>query len=195
MDVGMVPAFVGRMSFTGDLGYEIWVTMDYQRALFDLLKNAGSAFGLKSFGGRALHALRVEKSFGTWAREFRPIYGPYEAGLGRFVDLKKGDFIGRSAAVEEKASGGTLRLVAFSVDAADADALGDEPIWHDGKVVGWVTSGAYGYTVKHSLALGYVPKDLATATAGFEIEIIGERRKAERLAAPAFDAGGARMRA
>jgi dimethylglycine dehydrogenase len=195
MDVGMVPAFVGRMSFTGDLGYEIWVTMDYQRALFDLLKKAGSEFGLKSFGGRALHSLRVEKSFGTWAREFRPIYGPYEAGLGRFVDLKKGDFVGRSAAVEEKDSGGALRLVAFSVDAADADALGDEPIWHDGKVVGWVTSGAYGYTVKRSLALGYIPKNLATATAGFEIEIIGARRKAERLAAPAFDADGARMRA
>jgi dimethylglycine dehydrogenase len=132
----MVPAYVGRVSFTGDLGYEIWVTTDYQRALYDLLVGAGRDHGLKSFGGRALNTMRIEKSFGSWSREFRPIYGPYEAGLGRFVDLKKGDFVGRAAAVEEKESGGTLRLVAFAVDASDADAIGDEPIWHDGKVVG-----------------------------------------------------------
>jgi dimethylglycine dehydrogenase len=203
MDIGMVPAFVGRISFTGDLGYEIWVTTDYQRALFDLLRQAGQQYGLKSFGGRALHCMRIEKGFGTWTREFRPIYGPYEAGLGRFVDLKKGDFIGREAALKEKEGGGALRLVSFAVDASDADCLGDEPIWHDGKVVGWVTSGAYGHSVKRSLALGYVPANIAAATspvagAGaaseFEIEIIGERRKAERLTAPAFDADGSRMR-
>src|SRR5262249_15854737 len=99
MDVGMIPAFVGRVSFTGDLGYGIWVTRDYQGALFDLLKSAGQPYGLESFGGRALNSMRVEKSFGTWAREYRPIYGPYEAGLGRFVDLKKDDFIGRKAAL------------------------------------------------------------------------------------------------
>jgi dimethylglycine dehydrogenase len=173
MDVGMVPAYVGRVSFTGDLGYEIWVTTDYQRALFDLLVTAGRAHGLRSFGGRALNAMRIEKSFGGWAREYRPIYGPYEAGLGRFVDLKKGDFTGRAAALEEKESGGSLRLVAFAVEAADADAIGDEPIWHEGKVVGWVTSGAYGHSVQRSLALGYVPAALANATGGFEIEIIG----------------------
>jgi len=195
MDVGMIPAFVGRVSFTGDLGYEIWVTTDYQRALFDLLKAAGQQYGLKSFGGRALNCMRVEKSFGTWAREYRPIYGPHEAGLGRFIDLKKGEFIGRQAAVVEKESGGALRLVSFAIDASDADCLGDEPVWHDGKVVGWVTSGGYGHTVQRSLALGYVPVALATVTSGFEIELMGERRKAERLTAAAFDPSGARMRA
>jgi dimethylglycine dehydrogenase len=195
MDVGMTPAFVGRVSFTGDLGYEIWVTTDYQRALFDLLKSAGQQYAIKSFGGRALHSMRVEKSFGTWSREYRPIYGPYEAGLGRFIDLKKGDFIGRQAALEEQQKGGPLRLVCFAVASADADCLGDEPIWHDGKVVGWVTSGAYGHRVQRSLALGYVPTDIATSNSGFEIELMGERRKAERLTAPAFDPTGARMRA
>ncbi len=194
MDVGTVPAHVGRVSFTGELGYEIWVTTDYQRALFDLLKQAGQPFGLKSFGGRALNSMRLEKGFGTWAREFRPIYGPYEAGLGRFVALGKGDFIGREAALKEKETGGALRLIAFCVDASDADCLGDEPIWHDGKVVGWVTSGAYGHTVQRSLALGYVPVQLATANSGFEIEIIGERRRAERLSGPAVDPAGTRMR-
>jgi len=195
MDVGMVPALVGRVSFTGDLGYEIWVTADYQRALHELLLQAGKPYGLKSFGGRALNAMRVEKSFGSWAREFRPIYGPYEAGLGRFVDLKKGDFIGREAALREKETGGALRLITLGVDAVDADALGDEPIWHEGKVVGWVTSGAYGHSVQRSLALGYIPAALANATHGFEVEIIGERFKAERLPGAAFDPSGSRMRA
>ena len=194
MEVGMVPAYVGRVSFTGDLGYEMWVTTDWQRALYDSLVEAGAKHGLKLFGGRALNAMRIEKSFGSWAREYRPIYGPYEAGLGRFVDLNKGEFIGRSAAVEEKQSGGALRLVSFKVEAGDADAIGDEPIWHDGKVVGWVTSGAYGHRVGSSLALGYVPAAVASATEGFEIEIIGERHKAILLAGAAFDPSGALMR-
>ena len=193
MEVGMVPAFVGRVSFTGELGYEMWVTTDYQRALYDSLVAAGREHGLRPFGGRALNALRIEKSFGTWAREYRPIYGPYEAGLGRFVDLHKGEFIGRSAAAEEKSGGGALRLVAFKVEATDADALGDEPIWHDGGVVGWVTSGSFGHRVGASLALGYVPAALAVTDGGFEIEIIGERHRAVRVDA-AYDPRGALMR-
>ncbi len=192
IDIGMIPAYVGRVSFTGDLGYEIWVTSDYQRALYTLLKDAGAPFGIKLIGGRALNSMRLEKSFGTWAREYRPIYGPFEAGLGRFVDLKRADFVGRATALEDKERGGALRLVAFSVDS-DADAFGDEPVWHDGKVVGWVTSGGYGHTVQKSLAMGYIPKDLASETA-FEIEILGERRTATRLEGAAFDASGSRMR-
>jgi dimethylglycine dehydrogenase len=205
VEIGMVPALLGRISFTGELGYEIWVSPDYQRALHELLVSAGADHGLKPFGGRALNSMRIEKGFGTWAREFRPIYGPHEAGLGRFVALEKGDFLGRAAAASERARGGELRLVAFAVSESGADggragagggadAIGDEPIWHDGKVVGWVTSGGYGHRVGRSLALGYVPAAIATARAGFEIEIIGERRPAERLATCAYDAGGARMR-
>src|SRR5258708_346319 len=128
------------------------------------------------------------------ARDCRPIYGPFEAGLDRFVDLEKSEFIGRSAAAEEKESGGALRLVSFKVDATDADAIGDEPIWHDGKTVGWVTSGAFGHRVNHSLALGYVPASLAKADVGFEIEIIGERHQAHRLTGAAFDSSGQLMR-
>jgi dimethylglycine dehydrogenase len=195
VDVGAIPAYIGRVSFTGDLGYEIWVTSDYTRALYDLLQEAGQPYDLRLIGGRALNSLRLEKSFGTWAREYRPIYGPLEAGLARFVDLKKNDFIGRSAVVAAKeAGGGALRLLCFEVDALDADAIGDEPIWQQGTVVGWVTSGGYGHSVGKSLALGYVPAELASAKDGFEIELIGELRKATRLAAPAFDPQGARMR-
>jgi dimethylglycine dehydrogenase len=196
IDVGPIPAFVGRVSFTGDLGYEIWVTADYTRALYDLLRDAGKPHGLRLIGGRALNSLRLEKSFGTWAREYRPTYGPLEAGLARFVDLKKNDFIGRSAVAAAKEAGeGPLRLLTFEVDALDADAIGDEPIWHRDRVVGWVTSGGYGHSVRKSLALGYIPAELAAARDGFEIELIGERRKATRLAAPAFDPQGLRMRA
>jgi len=191
--VGMVPAFIGRLSFTGELGYELWVTTDYQRALYETLMSAGRAFGLKQFGGRALNSLRIEKNFGTWAREYRPIYGPQEAALGRFVDARKDSFIGRAAALEERQTGGALRLLAFEIDATDADAIGDEPIWHGDKVVGWVTSGAYGYRVGRSLALGYVPASVA-AEPNFQIEIIGERRDARRLDAAPYDPEGARMR-
>ena len=194
MEVGMVPAYVGRVSFTGELGYEIWVTTDYQRTLYDSLMKAGRELGVRSFGSRALNAMRIEKSFGTWAREYRPIYGPFEAGLGRFVDFGKQNFIGRSAAAEEKESGGALRLLGFQVAAGDADAIGDEPIWHDGRVVGWVTSGAYGHRIGNSLALGYVPAALANETGGFEIEIIGERHAVARSVGPAYDAAGTLMR-
>src|SRR5215467_2845930 len=193
MDLGPVPAMVGRVTFTGDLGYEVWVSADYQHALYDLLVAAGHDLGLRHFGARALNSLRLEKSFGTWAREFRPIYGPFEAGLGRFVDFHKSDFIGRDAALKEKEVGPKRRLVSFVVDAGEVDCVGDEPVWHDGKVVGWITSGAFCHHVGKSLALGYVPAELAIADR-FELEILGERRAATRAAQPVFDPDGKRMR-
>jgi dimethylglycine dehydrogenase len=195
MDVGLVPALVGRLSFTGDLGYEIWVKNEYQRELYDRLVEAGKPLGLRHFGGRALNSMRMEKSFGSWAREYRPIYGPFEAGLDRFVDLKKSDFVGREAALAEKTGGGERKLITLEIDAQDCDAIADEPIWLDGKVVGWVTSGAYGHSVGKSLALGYVDRGAAQSTTGFAVELIGDRRPAVRLAAPAFDPTGSRMRA
>ena len=121
-----------------------------------------------------------------------------EAGLERFVDFRKPEFIGRAAAMREEVSGGALRRVSFVVAAADADVLGDEPIWHDGAVVGWVTSGGYLHYAKASLALGYVPTELAVPDgkggAGFEIEIIGRRRPARLQREPLFDPAGLRMR-
>jgi dimethylglycine dehydrogenase len=193
MDLGTVPAMVGRVTFTGDLGYEVWVSADYQRTLYDLLVATGRDLGLRHFGARALHALRLEKSFGTWAREFRPIYGPFEAGLDRFVDFRKGDFIGRDAALKEKEIGPNRRLVTFVVDAAEADCVGDEPVWHDGKVVGWITSGAFCHHVGKSLALGYIPAKLGSVER-FELEILGERRAATPITQPVFDPDGKRMR-
>jgi dimethylglycine dehydrogenase len=196
LDIERVPALVGRVSFTGDLGYEIWVRPDYQRLLLDLLLEAGGPHGIRLIGGRALDSMRFEKNFGTWAREFRPIYTPVEAGLDRFVDAEKGDFVGREAALAAREKGPEKRLVAFTVDAADADAIGDEPVWHDGRVVGWVTSGGYAHHAERSMALGYLPAALSRLTepGAFEIEILGERRKATLQPAPLFDPDGRRMR-
>ena len=194
LSIGLVPALVGRVSFTGDLGYEIWVTTEYQQKLYDLLQDAGRRFGLRLIGGRALNSMRLEKSFGTWAREYRPIYGPFEAGLDRFVDLNRPAFIGRAAAAEEKRTGGVRKLICLDVDTRDADAIADEPIWHRSKVVGWVTSGGYGHSIKKSIALGYVDRAVANETDDFEVELIGERRAARRLTEPAFDPQGLRMR-
>ena len=194
MEVGMLPAQVGRISFTGELGYEIWVPADCQLALYDAIVAAGADLGLRHFGARALHSLRLEKSFGNWAREYRPIYTPAEAGLDRFVDAAKPQFIGREAVVRDREQRPARRLVTFVVEADDADAIGDEPVWHDGQVVGWITSGGYGHSVGRSLALGYVPTALATAVSGFEIEILGERRSATLAPQPLHDPSGERMR-
>jgi dimethylglycine dehydrogenase len=193
MDVGLSPALVGRISFTGDLGYEIWVAPDHLLALYRTLTEAGESLGLVHYGARALHSMRMEKSFGTWAREYRPIYTAFEAGLDRFLDFDKGAFVGREAALRQHNEPPARRLVALSLDGVPADAIGDEPIWCEGKVIGWVTSGGYGHTVGASLALGYVASESAEADA-FEVEIIGERRPAVRLAQPPFDPAGARMR-
>ncbi len=196
LDVANTPAMINRVTYTGDLGYEIWVAPEYLRRLYLAILDAGRDLGLVHFGMRALLSLRLEKNFPTWYRELRPIYGPFEAALERFVDLSKADFIGREAALREKESGGRLRRVSFVVDATDADVVGDEPIWHGGKVIGWVTSGGYGHCVDRSLAQGYVPRSLAgdTAAAAFEIEILGERRAATIAAEPLFDPQGRRMR-
>ena len=195
MDIGMAPCLVGRVSYTGDLGYEIWVAPEYQRAAYQALTAAGGEFGIGLFGSRALNALRLEKNYGSWAREYRPIYGPLEAGLDRFVaGGKEGDFIGKEAALAERREGGKLRLRSFIVDASDADVIGDEAIWHDGAVRGWVTSGGYAHNSKMSVAMGYVPKEIADRPDGFEIEILGKRHAARIQAAPLFDANFERMR-
>jgi dimethylglycine dehydrogenase len=201
VEFGMIPAYVGRLTYSGDLGYEMWVAPEHQLALFNRIMEAGKEFDLKLFGLRALLSLRLEKSFGTWFREYRPIYTPVEAGITSYVKLDH-DFIGREAYEAEVTKGPDRRLVTFVVDVdsdvapADvADVIGDEPVWHNGEVVGWITSGGYCHYVGKSVALGYVPAPLVTPNAsGFEIEIIGERRSATLQLEPLLDPSGLRMR-
>ena len=195
IDIGMAPCLVGRVSYTGDLGYEIWMAPEYQRHVFEILLAAGEEFGIGLFGSRALNALRLEKNYGSWAREYRPIYGPLEAGLDRFVAYAKpAEFIGKKAAVAERASGGKLRLRSFAVEAVDADVIGDEPIWHNGAVRGWVTSGGYAHHSGVSVAVGYVPKEIADESDGFEIEFLGRRHAARMQSVPLFDGNQERLR-
>lgn len=194
MHLGMVPVKIGRVTFTGDLGYEMWVSPDYQLALHDLLIRHGEDLGLRHFGARALNSLRLEKSFGSWTREYTPDYSPIEAGLSRFVNMKKDSFVGKQSLEQELDTGSKLRLVTFDVDADGVDVLGDEPIWANGEVVGWVTSGGYAHYVGKSVSLGYINADVDNR-ADFEIEILGDKRGATFVNAPMFDPQGSRMRA
>jgi dimethylglycine dehydrogenase len=193
--IGLTSALVGRVSYTGDLGFELWCDPAYQLHLFDSLMAAGADLGVRLFGSRALNALRLEKAYGSWAREYRPIYSPIEAGLDRFVAFgKEAPFIGREAAREEQAAGGRLRLRCFVIDVDTADVIGDEPIWHGEAVRGWVTSGGFAHNAGVSVALGYVAREIADAAGPWSIEILGKRFPARLQARPLFDPEGQRMR-
>ncbi|MEI7757305.1 MAG: FAD-dependent oxidoreductase [bacterium] len=198
VNIGMAPVWLSRMTYTGDLGYEIWIAPEYQRYLFDLIWDAGKEFDMRMFGFRALITMRLEKNFGTWYREFRPIYTPLESGMERAMKFDH-EFIGRAAVEAEMKTGPARKLVMFKVDVDEtrpADVLGDEPVFHNGEVVGWITSGGYAHYSGVSLALGYIPAALAVeGTTGFEIEIIGNMRPAHLQLEPVLDPSGSRMRA
>jgi dimethylglycine dehydrogenase len=129
MDVNGAPCMINRISYTGDLGYEIWVSPEYQRRVYDGLKQAGAEFNIRDFGMRALLSMRLEKNFPTWFAELRPIYGPFDGAMERFVKLDKPDFIGRTAAAQELANGPKLRRTSFMISDGTCDVMGDEPIW------------------------------------------------------------------
>ena len=195
MPVGNCEALVQRVTYTGDLGYEIYVPAEQQVALYTSLSEAGEDLGLRPFGMRAMMSLRLEKSFGSWLREYRPDDMPVETGLDRFVSYNKPvDFIGKSPALKEKVEGPQKRLCTFVVEAEDADVWADEPIWKDGKVIGFVTSGGYAHFVGKSVALGFLPVDVIAEGQEVEIEILGEMRPAQLVTQPLFDPKAERMR-
>jgi dimethylglycine dehydrogenase len=193
MTIAMAPALVARVSFTGELGYEIYVEAGYQVAVYDALLRDGRDLGLRHFGGRALHALRLEKSFGAWLREYTPDYTPFQSGLGRFIDWQK-DFVGREAAQKLRDQPCSHVLATLVVEALDADAVGDEPVLSGDRVVGFVTSGGYGHTVGASIALASLEPELASPGADLAVEILGERRAARLAPEALVDPTGARMR-
>jgi dimethylglycine dehydrogenase len=194
MDVGSTQAIVGRLSLTGELGYEIVVPTSVERTLFRELREAGAEHGLRPIGDRAIDSLRLEKGYGIWSAEFTQAYTPAMSGLDRWVAFDKEGFVGREAALREREEGPSRRLVLLEVDAADADASADEPVWLDGRLAGFVTSGAYGHHVGASLALAYVDADLVESTPALTVSVVGEPRSARILPEPPYDPKGDRLR-
>ena len=139
-------------------------------------------------------SLRLEKSFGSWMAEFRPDYTPAETGLDRFMSFKKNDFIGRDAAVAARDNPPSRKLVTFVVDAVDSDVVGYEPIFDGADVIGFCTSGGYAHFSQKSVAIGFLPVEKIRDGAEFEIEILGQRRKATVHQTPLFDPKAERMR-
>jgi len=195
VQIGPLDAVVQRVSYTGDLGYEIYVDADHQVALFHLLDEAGRDLALRPFGMRAMMSLRLEKGFGSWLAEYKPDYTAAETGLDRFIDWRKeADFIGRTAAETDRKQGPSRKLCTFVVDADDADAVADEPIWKGDAVVGFVTSGGFAHYCAKSVAIGFLPVALIEPGVEVEIEILGQRRAAKLIDQPLFDPDSERMR-
>ncbi len=190
--IGSVPALCIRISFTGELGYEIYVAPQYQLKLFKEIQEAGKDLGLKWFGGRALMSMRLEKSWGAWTMDFRPDFTLIESGLDFFVDWSK-DFIGKNAALKEKKNGVGKRLSVIEIET-ETDVSGDEAVMYDGKCVSYITSGGYGHSVGKSLAMTYLPVGLIKESAELEVEILGVFHKANVVLKPLYDPSGSRMR-
>ncbi|MDE0364579.1 MAG: FAD-dependent oxidoreductase [Gammaproteobacteria bacterium] len=196
MDVGLAEAQVARVSFTGELGYEIYVPTTFAGAVYDLVLEAGRQFDIRPFGNRALVSMGMEKSFGVWSREFTPDYTPAMCGMDRWIDYAKADFVGREAALADRDGEPEHRLVALEIDAGEADAWGYEPIWLDGDYAGFVTSGAYGHRVGKSLALGYIKSPyLESASSEFSVHLVDGKRQARLLPRPPYDPTASKMRA
>ena len=195
MVVGLVPALVARVSFSGELGYEIYVAPQYQLRLYEALEEAGKDLGLRIYGGRALMSMRFEKNWGVWTLDYRPDFTAAESGLDAFVAFDKpADFIGKAAALAERKRGPAKKLVTLVVETKDVDCVADEPIFHDGACVGYVTSGGYAHSVKRSMAMGYVPTALAMHGTKLEVELLGEFYPATVTATPLYDPNGGKMR-
>ena len=191
--VAGVPAILTRLSFSGELGYEIYVAPEYQIKLYDAITESGEDLGLKFYGARALMSLRLEKNWGVWTLDFRPDFTAAESGMDAFINWNK-EFIGKSAAGAERSSGPGKRLVTMTVDTTDIDVCNDEAILKNGECVGYVTSGGYAHTVQQSIAFGYVPTDLAATGTKLEIEINGEMYDAKVIDNPLYDPTGEKMR-
>ncbi len=191
--VGGVPAILTRLSFSGELGYEIYVEPEYQLKLYESILEAGDDLGLRHYGLRALMSLRLEKNWGAWMLDFRPDFSAAQSGLDVFIDWDK-EFIGKQAALAEREAGPTIKLVTMTIDTDDIDVSNDEAILKDGECVGYVTSGGYAHHVRQSMALGYVPAELAANGTVVEVEINGEMYSARVVATPLYDPAGERMR-
>lgn len=195
INVGVAQATAMRVNFVGELGWELHHPIEMQNHIFDLLMDAGAEFDIKPFGIRAMDSMRLEKSYRLIPREMSIEYSALESGLDRFVRLNKSDFVGRDALTEWQQKGFANAFVTMEVhDVTDADARGSEAIYRNGELVGRATSGGYGWRVGKSLALAMVPPGMTEPGTEFEIEILGERRRATVIPESPFDPDNERLR-
>jgi 4-methylaminobutanoate oxidase (formaldehyde-forming) len=194
LTVGDIPARALRVTFVGELGWELYASSEYGVTLWETLWSAGQQIGLVAAGYRAIESLRLEKGYRVWGTDITSETTPYEAGLGFCVKLDKpGGFCGRDALVAARAEGPTRRLRAIALADPRRVVLGAEPVRVDGEVVGRVTSGGYGYSVDASIAYAYVPIDAKPGTA-VEIDLFGDWVPGDVVAEPLFDPQGTRVR-
>ena len=194
--VGSVPVTALRVTYVGELGWELYAPAEYGRVLWSTLWEAGRPYGLVAGGYRAIDALRLEKGYRVWSSDITPDETPFDAGLGFAVALDKDiDFIGREALVAAMAAGPRKRLRCLILDDPRSVCLGNEPVRVAGEVVGRVTSGGYGFAVEHSIAYAYLPMALAAIGTRGEIEVFGEWVGFEVVKEPLYDPTGARIRA
>jgi len=196
INVHLAPSLAMRVNFVGELGWELHHPIEYQNHIFDALFAAGAEFGLKPFGIRAMDAMRLEKSYRMVGTEMSIEYAAFESGLHRFVQMQKESFIGRDGLAAWQEKGFTNSFVTLEVKGTeDADALGGNPLYKDGKLVGRATSGGYGFRIKKSLALAMVSPELTEAGTVLEIDILGRRFDAVVIEESPFDPANEKLRA
>jgi dimethylglycine dehydrogenase len=192
--VGLAPVLAIRVSFTGELGYELYMDPALQRHVHDILWKIGRPLGMRAFGVRALNALRLEKGYGGWGREYTQDYTPIEAGLGALIRREKAAFVGRDAVLRQIDTAPSRKLQLLAIASHDPDPTGGETVLRAGRPVGRLTSAAFGYTVGCSLGLGYLPVDIGADTADLEVQLLGSRVSARVLDGAPYDPQGRRLR-
>ena len=190
--VGGVPVILSRISFSGELGYEIYCRPQYLIRLSEAIEDAGADLGYKWYGNRTLMSLRLDKGWGAWGLEFRPDFNAIESGMDVFINWKK-EFVGKDATLKFKEEGVERKLVTLVVDT-DIDVTLDEAVLKDGSAVGYITSGGFAHRSQKSMALAYVTRENAVPGTKLEVEILGQMNSAQVLAGPLYDPEGTKMR-
>ncbi len=193
--VGDVPTFAVRVTYVGELGWEFYCPMEYGQRLWDVLWQAGQPDGIVAGGYRAIESLRLEKGYRYWSADITPDYTPFEAGMGFAVKLDKGEFLGRDALVRQKAEGLKNKLCCLTLADERAIALGNEPVRRGDDIIGWITTGGYGYTVGKSIAFASLPLEHATVGTTLDVELFGARVPAVVEREPLWDPKGERIKA
>lgn len=193
VEVAGVPTLTLRVSYVGELGFELHHPVEHVAKLYERLREAGEPLGLVDFGYRALESLRLEKAYRLWGVDMSADWTPLEAGLERFVAFDKGDFVGRDALLRQRAEGVRRILACLTVETEDADPHGNEPVRADGTPIGYVAAGGYGHVVEQSIALAYLPIEHAEPGARLTVDILGEPRPAVVVPQPIYDPQNLRL--